>query len=131
MASLAAEWSKDPDKQVGCVLVSPMSGFRTWAIGVNGLPSGFPDDLVMDKETKRKYCLHAESNAISNAATDLRGWWSYVTEAPCLDCAIELHRAGIVRVVSPPLNPVSTWLASQKEAEQFLAGQNVEQARWD
>lgn len=128
LAAEAASWSKDQRKQVGAVLVDPHH--RRFAFGCNGLPSGFPDDVVMDRQTKNAYSLHAETNAIANAQTDLHGWTMYVTEAPCLQCALAIHRAGVVRVVSAPLSQESLWYADQVQGEEFLANMGVEQARW-
>jgi dCMP deaminase len=124
MATLVSTWSKDPRKRVGAVLVSPDR--RHVSVGYNGLPSGFPDDVMLDRETKNRYSLHAETNAIAQAAQDVRGWTLYVTEAPCLQCALSIHRAGISRVVSAALEPGSSWHAEQVEARGFLASMGVE-----
>lgn len=130
MAEMASEWSKDPRKQVGAVIVSP--DCRHVSIGYNGLPSGFEDrvgDFVMDRDTKNRFTLHAEQNAIANAAQDVRTWTLYVTAAPCLSCALAIHRAGITRLVTPPLDEASLWHDEQKEAEGFLAAMGVLQER--
>lgn len=130
MAMLAASWSKDRRKQVGAVIVSP--DCRHVSIGYNGLPAGFEQRLgsiVMDRETKNRYSLHAEENAMANAAQDIRGWTLYVTTPPCMKCALAIHRAGIVRLVTPSLDPESAWHADQVEAEGFLAQMGVEQMR--
>ena len=121
MAELASLWSKDPRKQVGAILVSP--DCRHVSIGYNGPPAGFDDEVlaVMDRDAKNRYMLHAETNAIANAATDVRGWTMYVTSAPCLPCAMAIHRAGVTRLVTPPLDPESNWHAEHVEAEQFLS----------
>lgn len=129
MAQLVASWSKDPRKQVGAVLVSP--DCRHVSFGYNGPPAGFDDELlgIMDRDAKNRYTLHAEANAIAQAATDVRGWTLYVTEPPCLACALAIHRAGIARMVTPPLDPDSTWFDGQSEAEGFLASMGVSQER--
>lgn len=129
MAELVATWSKDPNKQVGAVLVSP--DCRHVAFGYNGFPAGADDELfgMMDRDTKNRYTLHAEANAIANAATDVRGWTLYVTEAPCLPCALVISRAGIARLVTAPLKENSNWYGEQKDAEGFLADMEVMQER--
>lgn len=131
MAQWAMSWSKDPRKQVGSVIVSP--DCRQMSIGYNGLPAHFEErvgaGLMLDRETKNRYSLHAEENAIANAAADVRGWTLYVTTAPCLRCALAIHRAGIARLVTPPLDPDSQWHADQAEAEGFLAQMGVKQER--
>lgn len=123
MAELVATWSKDPRKRVGAVLVSP--DCRHISVGYNGLPAGFPDDVALDRETKNRYSLHAEENAIAQAAADVRGWALYLTCAPCLRCALAVHRAGISRVVCPPVDPESQWRAEQDEAREFLGMQGI------
>lgn len=129
MAELAATWSKDLKKQVGAVLVSP--DCRKVSYGYNGFPAGMDDEIfgMMDRDQKNRYALHAEANAIANAGTDLNGWTMYVTSAPCLPCALAIHRAGIQRLVTPPLSELSNWYADQKEAEGFLAEMGVTQER--
>lgn len=123
MAELAAGWSKDPRKQVGAVLVSP--DCRRISIGYNGLPANFPDDVTMDRDTKNRYSIHAEVNAIAQAAADVRGWTLYVTAAPCLQCALSIHRAGIGRVVALAIDPDSLWAEEQREAGNFLSSMGV------
>lgn len=129
MAALAASWSKDARKQVGAVIVSP--DCRHISLGYNGLPAGFEDEaqVVMDRETKNRYSLHAEENAVANAAQDVRGWTLYVTAAPCLRCALAIHRAGIHRLVTPPIDDGSQWAPDQREAEGFLASMGILQER--
>lgn len=127
MAEMVSTWSKDPRKQVGAVLVSPDR--RRFALGYNGLPAGFPDDVTLDRDTKNRYTLHAETNAIAQAATDVRGWTMYVTHPPCIPCALALHRAGVVRIVTRDLDPSSLWYEETKEASDFLGSMGIEQGR--
>lgn len=100
-----SEWSKDPSTQVGCVIVSPD---RTGIVsGYNGFPRGIDDRLerYQDRETKYKYIVHSEPNAIINAKRDVRGWTIYTYPfPPCHECAKLIIQAGIVRVVCPPPN---------------------------
>ena len=124
MANLVSTWSKDARKQVGAVVVSPDR--RHFSVGYNGLPAGFPDDVVLDRDTKNRYTLHAEENAIAQAAADVRGWSIYVTEAPCLRCALSIHRAGIVTVYCPAIDPNSQWAADQSAALEFLTNMGVQ-----
>lgn len=128
MAQLVATWSKDGRKKVGAIVVSPDK--RHFSLGYNGYPAGFPDDVVLDRDMKNRYTLHAEENAIAQAAQDVRGWTIYVTEAPCLRCALAIHRAGITAVYTPELDQASLWYADQKEAEEFLGNMGVQQGRF-
>ena len=68
--SLAAEvatWSKDPSTQVGAVTVG--SKKEVLSQGFNGFPRGIhdTDERYNDRETKYKFVVHAEMNAIYNA----------------------------------------------------------------
>lgn len=117
--------SKDPRTRVGCIVIGPDNEPR--AAGFNGLPRGIADTLerLNDREMKLKLTVHAERNAICNAArvgTALKGCTLYLaafsTEAPdmlyggppCTHCAIELIQAGIAEVVSYPFKTgFSNW----------------------
>ena len=127
-----ATWSSDPRKRVGAVVVSPDG--RQFSPGYNGLPRDFEEKtagVILDKDTKNRYSLHAEDNAIAQAPGDVTGWTMYVTTAPCLRCALAIHRAGISRIVSAPIDADSSWYLDQREAEGFLSQMGVVQARLD
>ena len=68
MALLCAQMSKDPNTQVGAVIVGPDREVRS--TGFNGLPRGVADtaERLHDRETKLKLIVHAEMNAVLNAA---------------------------------------------------------------
>jgi len=113
-------WSKDPDKKVGCVIVSPDR--RQVTMGYNGFAQGVKDipERLASKATKLLLTVHAELNAILNARADLTGWTLYVTEPPCVDCANAIIQAGIIRVVCPPISPSSSWSVNQYKAKSIL-----------
>lgn len=116
-----AEWSKDPDKQVGAVLVSPDK--REVCYGYNGMPVGFQHDeeYLKDKYIKLKYTIHAETNAILNARRDVTGWAIYCSANPCLDCAKLLAQTGLAALIVPPLDQRSKWYNNQRTARALLA----------
>lgn len=118
--SQVSEWSKDPDKKVGCVIVSPDR--RQMTFGYNGFPTGVEDsrDRLDDHEVKNALSVHAELNAILNARTNLTGWTLYCTEHPCHECAKSIIQAGIVHVVCPPINEASRWAENQRWAKMTL-----------
>lgn len=123
MALAACEvrtWSKDPDKQVGCVIVSPDR--RRLAMGYNGFPTSVADTVerLGDKELKNRLSVHAELNALLNARTDLTGWTLYVTSPPCMGCAKAIVQSGVTRVVCPPIDQRSGWLLDQMRARDLL-----------
>ena len=67
MAKLVASWSKDPSTQVGAVAVRNRTVI---AQGYNGFPRGCDDHELyyLNKAIKYKRIVHAEMNAIYNAA---------------------------------------------------------------
>ena len=100
LAKNVSEWSKDPSKKVGAVIVD---GRRIIATGYNGLPHGIEDnERLFDREWKLKVVIHAEVNAILNAAKNgasTRGCTIYVNIPPCSNCGASIIQAGIRRVV--------------------------------
>lgn len=116
-------WSKDPDKKVGCVLVRDN---RDISKGYNGLPKGISDDLsrLKDPYFKGKVIIHAEENAILNAArygVNTEGSTAYVTFHPCASCASKLIQAGIVKIICP--SPETT--RSNKWRENFKTSSDI------
>lgn len=103
LAHLSAMRSKDPNTQVGAVIVS--SEYRVVSIGYNGFPNGCSDDVFPWNrkgefaDTKYPYVVHAELNAILNSKKDLKGCSIYVSLFPCNECAKAIIQSGIARVV--------------------------------
>ena len=105
MAFEVASWSKDPGTKVGAVLVNDR---RIIATGYNGFPQGIKDlvERYENRETKLSLTVHAEANAILNAAKNgatTAGTTLYTTFPPCVHCATSIVQAGIWRIVSPPI----------------------------
>jgi len=106
MAAHIAEWSKDPSSQVGAVIVRPDKTIAS--VGFNGLPRGVDDDPARlgDRDTKLRYTVHAELNAILAAKEPLHGYSIFVWPfQPCSGCAAAIIQAGISIVYCPP-NPI-------------------------
>lgn len=103
LAKHVSSWSKDPNTQVGAVIVG--SKGQILAQGYNGFPRGIKDTAkrLNDRETKLKLVVHAEMNAIFNASysgTCLDGSTLYVYGLPvCSDCAKGIIQVGIKKVV--------------------------------
>lgn len=101
LAEAASKKSKDPRRKVGAVLVSPDR--LVVATGYNGIARGLPDDprVLEEKNGKLEWMIHAEHNAILNAAragaATVNGT-IYVNKFPCLACLQVLSQAGIARV---------------------------------
>jgi deoxycytidylate deaminase len=72
-------------------------------MGYNGFPRGVLDTVERYADRKMKYALvvHAESNALANAANIPRGATIYCTLHPCEECSKLIVQAGISRVVIP------------------------------
>lgn len=103
--SFAADKSKDPNTQVGCVIVD--SDLNPVAFGVNGFGAGAPEtEELWQRPTKYSRVIHAETNAIGRAAkrgVSTAGCTLYVTAFPCLPCAKLIIAAGINYVVADRL----------------------------
>ena len=115
VANMVATWSKDPGTKVGAVLVSER---RIIATGYNGFPQGIADYdcRYEDRETKLALTVHAEVNAILNAAKNgakTENTTLYVTFPPCVSCATAVIQAGVTRVVRPHLSTApERWIDS-------------------
>lgn len=103
-AKMVGSWSKDPSTKVGAVLVNPET--RTIiSTGYNGFPRGVGDygSRLDDREVKYKLVVHAEANAITQAARDgisTVGSWLFISPLPpCSSCAGLLAQAGITKVL--------------------------------
>lgn len=102
VALLAAKRSKDPNTQVGACIVNKNK--RILSTGYNGFPYGCSDDTFSwerdGDDTKYKYVVHAELNAILNAGgKDLTGSRIYVDLFPCNECAKAIIQSGISEVI--------------------------------
>ena len=130
IAREVSKWSHDPGTKVGCVLVLEK---RILSVGFNGFPQNLSDSLELykDREYKLAVTVHAEANAILNAAKNgakTQSCTAYVTFPPCSQCAAALIQAGVAKVVCPdPVNAPERWKASFKLANEMLfqAGVNV------
>jgi len=119
LAQHTANWSKDPSTQVGAVIVGPRR--IVLALGYNGLPRGIADTEQRLLERAQKYSLtvHAEINALHNAAAPVIGATLYTWPlAPCQPCALQIIQAGIARVVAPTLTATlqPRWHISTQQA---------------
>ena len=105
-AWIQASFSKDPNTQVGAVIVTsdniPLSS------GYNGPPSAINDDSfswcrVPEYEgglTKYDLVRHAEINAMDYSnLSDLSNAVLYVTALPCPSCMLEIAKKRVSRVV--------------------------------
>lgn len=127
-AENVGQWSKDPRRKVGCIIVdddnNQLSG------GYNGFPRGIADDdRLNDRDTKLKMVVHAEANAVAAAARNghsIKGATAYVTHNPCSQCACLMIQAGIKCVVFRKQEGYSAeWTKDFKLALDLLAEANI------
>tara|TARA_R110000765_G_scaffold134073_2_gene232978 strand:+ start:95 stop:541 length:447 start_codon:yes stop_codon:yes gene_type:complete len=103
VAKLVSTFSKDPSTKVGAVIYNPERK-TIITTGYNGFPRGTQDDDVLYSDRQQKYprVVHAEANAIVEAAsqgTSTFGGHLAITHTPCADCAGLVIQAGIKRIV--------------------------------
>ena len=126
LADTVAQWSKDPRKKVGAVIVDDKK--RVVSLGFNGFPRGASDSALIhiSRDVKLKQIIHAEMNAILFAKQDLTGCTIYVSPlAPCAQCASVIIQSGITRVVSRPNRENSKWIEHMKLAQANFKDANV------
>jgi dCMP deaminase len=100
IAQVAATRSKDPNTQVGSVLVDTAT-HKIISIGYNGMPAGWAEDpSIWQRPEKYGLVIHSEVNTILNANAKFTDATLYVTCFPCPECAkLIAARGGITRVV--------------------------------
>ena len=94
-----SERSRDPDTQVGAIIVKDNNII---AVGFNGTPYGYDNECKHSCGTTKREVVHAEMNAIIKAARGnggTEGATMYTTLRPCIECAKAIVQAGITRVV--------------------------------
>ena len=103
LAAEVATWSKDPNTQVGAVVVG--SKGQILSQGYNGFPRGISDSnkRLNDRDIKLSLIVHAEMNAIFNASysgVSLDGSTIFIHGLPaCSECAKGIIQVGIKRVI--------------------------------
>lgn len=103
LAAEVATWSKDPNTQVGAVVVG--SKGQILSQGYNGFPRGISDSnkRLNDRDIKLSFIVHAEMNAIYNATysgVSLDGSTIFIHGLPaCSECAKGIIQVGIKKVV--------------------------------
>lgn len=103
LAGHVATWSKDPRTKVGAVIVDPETKL-VHGMGYNGFARGVHDthERWHHRETKYKFVIHAERNALDNVTAPVKGCFLFVTLYPCAACAAAMIQNGIARIYCPP-----------------------------
>ena len=127
VAHTVAQKSKDPSTKVGCVIVGPDNEPRSF--GWNGFARGVEDlPERMQRPQKYDWTIHAEANAVANAARvgiPLKGCKAYVTHFPCKSCADMLIQSGVCEVVLGQGTTIGDHGQHIAEAKFLEAGANV------
>lgn len=114
--ALANTFSKDQSLKVGALVLDASMDIRS--TGWNGAARGCKadeDDRTKVRPEKYFWMVHAEANAVYNAARNgrsLLGCTMVVTATPCMNCANAIVQAGIAHVIAKA-NPdySSRWAA--------------------
>jgi dCMP deaminase len=127
LARHIATWSKDPNTQVGAVIVD--STKRLLSTGYNGIPQGVFDNSPTrdERPTKYFYYEHAERNAIYTAGrngTPLMNSTLVCTMFPCADCARAIIQSGITTLITTKLE-AERWTESSSHALIMLTEANI------
>lgn len=124
LAQEVSTWSKDPSTQVGAVTVG--SKKEVLSQGFNGFPRGIDDsdERYNHQETKYKFVVHAEMNAIYNATysgASLDGATLYVYGLPiCSECAKGIIQVGIKKVVIKKSKELEKWNDSVQLSQEMF-----------
>ena len=130
LAAEVATWSKDPSTQVGAVTVG--SKKEVLSQGFNGFPRGIhdTDERYNHRETKYKFVVHAEMNAIYNATysgTSLDGATLYVHGLPiCSECAKGIIQVGVKKVVIKKSKELDNWNESVQLSKEMFDEAGIE-----
>lgn len=122
LVSLISKRSKDPNTQVGAVIVNDLN--QIISTGYNGFPRGIDDNLHSWlregewKDTKYPYVVHAELNAILSSKTNVRDCVLYTSLFPCNECSKSIIQSGIKKVIYS--NDKYDYMIENKISKQML-----------
>jgi len=99
LAIAASKRSEDPYKKVGCSILDKEG--RVMSIGYNGLQpkQKITDSFWEDRAARRKYIIHAETNALSYIKRSEFPHLLASTLLPCACCAMNIASYGIKKVI--------------------------------
>lgn len=130
LAKQVSTWSKDPSTKVGAILVD--ENLHVIGMGYNGFPSGVDDTdaRLAERETKYKFVVHAEVNAVLQAGHKARGATLYVYPSfnlppICNECAKVAINAGVAGIVG--YNPAEQSARTDRWAEAI----RISKEMWD
>jgi dCMP deaminase len=132
IVAAVSAWSKD-DVKVGAVIYHPET-HAILSVGYNGFPRGVDDRADRNERPYNKlYTVHAETNAIYNAARHgikLDGMGLALAWYPCAPCAGAIVQAGIKEVIcTTPDWDNPKWGLSHQTAHQIFYEARVREIR--
>lgn len=126
--------SKDPNSKIGAVIVGPEN--QIISTGYNGFPKKIYEfGERWERPLKYEYIVHAETNAIFNAARhgiELRGSRLYLLgfgppTVPCLECSKAIIQTGIEKVLGAHFKSVDEhWSKNLEKSLRLLEEANIE-----
>lgn len=128
VAEAVSVGSKDQSTKLGSVVVGPANEIRS--TGFNSFPRGV-NDFVQDRQErplKYKWFVHAEANAVFNAArvgTPLDGSRIYCRWLPCPNCAMAIIQSGIIEVIVSSFEVPERWQGDMNLSREMLAEAGV------
>jgi len=131
LCDVYAKKSKDESTKLGCVIMAPAPGRQQLSQGYNSFARGI-NDYVKERQVrpeKYKWFVHAEANAIFNAARSgisLLGGILYCQWLPCHNCAQAIIQAGISEVVVASFEVPERWLGDMTVAVTMLGEAQVD-----
>jgi len=136
LAREISTWSKDPSTQIGAIIIGNHG--QIISQGYNGFPRGIIDSnkRLNDRETKYKYMVHGEMNAIYNAGLNgvsLLDTTLYVYGLPvCSECAKAVRQVGINKVIMQhPGDIPEKWNTSYQLSYQIFKEGGIDAMRFD
>jgi dCMP deaminase len=98
-AKIWSSRSEDPYKKVGCVILDQEK--RILSMGYNGVKPNqiVPIHFWNDRDQRRIYMIHAETNALSCISRYQNPFLIASTLMPCSNCAMNISSYGIKKVL--------------------------------
>lgn len=127
-SSLAHTFSKDRSSQIGAIVVNYWERIRV--TGYNGFVTGADDEeeIMHMRPAKYMWTVHAEANAIANAAADgvaIRGCKLYTSMSVCSRCAPLIVQAGIGEVISYAPNDAKNFMFTNPDTREMWSNETL------
>ena len=99
LAESASTRSEDPFKKVGCAIFNKEG--RLLSLGYNGLQpkQKIKNNFWKDRNERRKFIIHAETNALSCITRYDNPYLLVTTLLPCSTCAVNIAAFGIKKII--------------------------------